>query len=426
VGDSNVTVANARPRTELVWGVVDQGFSSGTNLALSILAGQLLGPSGLGVIFLGFSMYLLALSFLRALITEPFMVATSARGQAEREAATRACMILVLVVAGATSLLMAVVGLVLTDPLGRSLLIFSPWVGFALVQDQWRSVLFRDQRGAAAGINDGVWALGMLAMLPFALAIRDDWVIAATWGAGAALAALVGFWQVKLKPSGLANAVQWWRRDLRRLGSWLAIENVILTAGGELTVVLLAGQLGAADLGGIRSVEVVFAPMTLVGEALSFPGIPILSRALATSLAHARRWAWQLGFGATALVGLYLAIAFPLRVQLLTRVFGQDFARFAVLALPIALAQLLRAVSTGFSVLIKADARVHAIVVTRALTTGITLVLGPLFAALFGLVPAVWGLALGSAIGSLATIGFGLMSRDIPLWKTRPTVGPVV
>src|SRR5438046_10694865 len=73
-GDSNVTVVKPRPRTELVWGVIDQGFSSGTNLALSILAGQLLGPGGLGVIYLAFSMYLLALSFLRAAITEPFMV----------------------------------------------------------------------------------------------------------------------------------------------------------------------------------------------------------------------------------------------------------------------------------------------------------------------------------------------------------------
>src|SRR5439155_5118153 len=290
-----------------------------------------------------------------------------------------------------------------------------PWVGVALVQDQWRSVLFRDQRGAAACFNDAVWAVGMLAVLPLALAVRNDWAIAATWGAGAALAALVGVWQVKLRPSGLSQAYAWWTRDLRHLGSWLAIENVILTAGGELTVVLLAGQLGAADLGGIRSVEVVFAPMTLVGEALAFPGIPILSRALATSAAHARRWAWHLGFGAAALVGLYLAIAFPLRVQLLSRVFSHDFARFAVLALPIALAQLLRALSTGFSVLIKADARVHAIVVCRALTTALTLVLGPLFAMLYGLEAAVWGLALGSAVGSIATIWFGLLSRDIPL-----------
>ena len=416
-----MTAVQARARTELVWGVVDQGFSSGTNLALSILAGQVLGPEGLGVVFLGFSMYLLALSFLRALVTEPFVVATSARDEAERKAATRACIILVLVVAAAVTALMVAVGLVAPDPLGRSLLVFAPWVGVALVQDQWRSVLFRDQRGAAACFNDGAWAVGMLAMLPLALAVRNDWAIAATWGGGAALGVLVGVWQVKLRPSGLAHAYAWWVRDLRHLGSWLAIENVILTAGGQLTVVLLAGQLGAADLGGIRAVEVAFAPMTLVGEAFAFPGVPILSRALATSLADARRWAWRLGFGATALVGLYLAVAMPLREELLSRVFGPDFARFAVLALPIALAQLIRALSTGFSVLIKAAARVHAIVVTRALSTGLTLVLGPLFAALYGLTPAVWGLALGSAAGSIVTIGLGLMSRDVPLRRARPS-----
>jgi O-antigen/teichoic acid export membrane protein len=335
-------------------------------------------------------------------------------------------MILVLVVSAAITALMVAVGLVAPDPLGRSLLVFAPWVGVALVQDQWRSVLFRDQRGAAAGFNDAVWAVGMLALLPLALAVRDDWAIAATWGGGAALAALVGFWQVKLRPSGLVDAYAWWTRDLRHLGSWLAIENIILTAGGQLTVVLLAGQLGAADLGGIRAVEVAFAPMTLVGEALAFPGVPILSRALTVSMAEARRWAWRLGVGATALVGLYLALAVPLRDELLSRVFGPEFARFAMLALPIALAQLLRALSTGFSVLIKADARVHAIVVVRGLTTGLTLVLGPLFAALYGLTPAVWGLALGSATGSVVTIGLGLLSRDIPLWWTRPTVSEAV
>ncbi len=418
-----MTALRARARTELVWGVVDQGVSSATNLGLSILAGRLLGSAGLGVIFLGFSMYLLALNFVRGLITEPFVVATSALERPEQDAATRACMTLVLVVATVLAGLMLAAGLVIGDPLGRSLLIFAPWAGAALVQDQWRSVLFRDQRGSAAGINDGIWAVGMLAMLPVALTFQYDWVIAATWGGGAALAALVGFWQVKLRPTGLPYAIAWWKRDLRYLGTWLAIENVILSAGGQVTVVLLASQLGAADLGGIRAVEVVFAPMTLIGEAFAFPGVPIIARALAISLAAARRWAWRLGGIAVALVGAYLAVATPLAGQILSRVFGPEFEEFTSLVLPIALAQLLRAGSTGFSILIKADQRVGALMTCRAVATGLTFVLGPLLAAMYGLVPAVWGLALGSAAGSIATIVLGLMARDIPFpLVTRPAV----
>src|SRR3954451_22408376 len=99
----------------------------------------------------------------------------------------------------------------------------------------------------------------MIALIPVAFAFRYDWVIAATWGGGAAVAALVGAWQVKLRPSGPLQAIAWWKRELRYLGSWLAIQNIVFSAGAQLTVVLLAGQLGAANLGGIRSVDVVFA-----------------------------------------------------------------------------------------------------------------------------------------------------------------------
>ncbi|MDQ1449248.1 MAG: hypothetical protein QOC79_2219 [Actinomycetota bacterium] len=414
-----MTRVGERARAAIAWGIVDQGLSSATNLLMSLLAGRLLGAAGLGVIFLGFSAYLVALSFVRGLITDPFVVATAALDEEERQSATRACMTLVLGAAIVITILMVAIGLVVADPLGRSLVIFAPWVAGTLVQDQWRSVLFRDRRGGAAAFNDGVWALGMIAMVPFAWAFPHDWSIAATWGVGASAAARVGVGQGKLRPSGLASAMRWWKRDLRRLGSWLAIENVILTAGSQAIVILLAAVLGASDLGGIRAVEVVFAPMTLVGEAFAFPGVPIVGRALASSLAEARRWAWRLGLGAAGLVLLYLAVVFPWRTQVLSRVFGPDFRRFTSLALPIALAQPLRAVSTGYSILLRVDQRVHAIVASRTLTTVATMLLAPVLALAFGALGAVWGLALGSAVGSIAIIFCGLLSRDIPFPRRK-------
>ena len=60
------------------------GLSSFTNFGLSVLAGRLLGTAGLGVVFLGFSMYLLVLSAVRA-IMEPFVVATSAMNEEEQQ-----------------------------------------------------------------------------------------------------------------------------------------------------------------------------------------------------------------------------------------------------------------------------------------------------------------------------------------------------
>jgi O-antigen/teichoic acid export membrane protein len=414
-----MAMSKARARGELGWGVADQAASSATNFGLSVLAGRLLGSEGLGVVFLGFAMYLLALSAVRGLIMEPFVVATSAMNKAEQEAATRACTILVGVVGAATSVLMVIIGLAVGDPLGRSLLIFAPWTGIAMLQDHWRSVLFRDQRGRAAALNDIVWAAGMLAMLPLALTVQSDWATAATWGAGATAGAVLGVLQVKLKPTGPWHAIAWWKRELRYLGSWLAIQNFVFSAGAQLTVVLLASQLGARDLGGIRAVDVVFAPMTLVGEAFSFPGVPIVARALARSLAQARRWAWRLSGGATLVVGTYLAVATPLSRTILSRLFGPEFAVFTALVVPIALGQLLRASAIGFSILLKADRRVHAITVCRGLTTGLALVLGPTLAARYGLVPAVWGTEIALIIGSIATILCGLMPGDVAFRRRR-------
>ena len=400
---------------QLVWGVADQGLSSATNFGLSFLAGRLLGPSGLGVIFLGFSAYLIAFSFVRALVIEPFVVSTAALDRSEREAATRVCLTLVLGVAAILTLSMALIGVALGGALGRSLILFSPWVALALVQELWRASLFRDQRGRGAAINDGVWAAGMLVMLPFAWLFPSEWIIAATWGIGAAVAAIFGVFQLRVRPAGVVIALRWWKTELRVLGSWLAIENLILTLGNQALVFVLAAQLGAGDIGGIRAVEVVFAPMSLFGEAFAFPGTPIVARALASSLAEARRWAWRLSLGASALIALYFALTIPLRGRLLATVFGPDFRTFARLALPLALAQLLRAAATGFALLTRADRRVHSLITSRVINTGATLVLTPLFAWQFGVMGAVVGLALGSALGSICDIGFGLLSADIGL-----------
>ena len=195
--------AKARAQAELAWGGIDQAFSSATNLGLSILAGRLLGASGLGIIFIGFSVYLFCLSLTRGFITAPFVIATSALEKAEHDIASRRCMTLIFATAVMITILMFAIGLVVPAPFGRALVVFAPWVGIAVVQDQWRSIFFRDQRGSSAAFNDGIWAVGMVVLLPVAHAFPNDWSVAAVWGGGAAIAALVGWVQVRLLPTGL-------------------------------------------------------------------------------------------------------------------------------------------------------------------------------------------------------------------------------
>src|SRR5438132_14378480 len=65
-------------RIGLGWGLVDQGFSSATNFGLSVLAGRLLGPGGLGTVFIGFAAYLLILEFQHSLLQDPLAITAPA------------------------------------------------------------------------------------------------------------------------------------------------------------------------------------------------------------------------------------------------------------------------------------------------------------------------------------------------------------
>src|ERR687897_566004 len=78
------TATGARPGGEnmgsarnFVWGFVGQGCSSATNFGLSVMAGQLLGPRGLGIVFIGFVAYQLVLGLQRAVVTQPLIAQTA-------------------------------------------------------------------------------------------------------------------------------------------------------------------------------------------------------------------------------------------------------------------------------------------------------------------------------------------------------------
>jgi O-antigen/teichoic acid export membrane protein len=257
----------------------------------------------------------------------------------------------------------------------------------------------------------------MLLMLPVATAFPNDWTVAAVWGVGAALSAAVGWWQVRLRPSRIADATRWWKHDLRRLGSWLAVESVLVSAGSQALIIILAIILTTSEIGGIRVVSVVFAPMSLVNEAFTFPGIPIISRAIAESMGAARRWAWQLGLGALAIVGVYLAVVIPFSGQILSHVFGPEFEQFKDLVVPTAIGQLPIAAATGFLILLKADRRVHGIVAVICIRTAVGLLLAPILAVEFGVLGAVWGVTIAALVSGAFTVYFGLLSRDIPFFR---------
>ena len=398
----------AERRRVLGWGFVSQLASSATNFGLSWVAARLLGPDGLGVVFLGFSCYLIALEFQRALLTDPLVARSAALAGEERAAATRNGLAMALLMSLAGALLLGLAGLLLPGDIGRGALLFVPWLVPALVQDFWRMVLFRDGRGRAGAANDLIWLAVMAATVPLAFLAASTWAAVACWGAGALAGMVAGFVQAHARPSRLPPAVRWWRSDAWQLGRWLGAESIVYVLGAQALTLMLAVVLDTRSVGGIRAVQAAFAPLSVVGPALGLPGLPALARRVAVSADQARKLAAGLGGLAAACTLIYVAIATLGGGRLLGLVFGDQFQAFASLVWPIGFRELLVAPALGFTLLLKAQGRGRALVGSRAATSAATLLFGVGLAAAGGVLGAAWGIALAGGIGSLTVMALGL------------------
>lgn len=397
----------------LSWGLIDQGFSSATNLGLSVIAGRVVGASGLGVVYLGFVAYLMFQAMQRGWLTDPLVVASASGPAADRADAARKALSIVICAAVVASVLLLVIGLLIPDPYGHGLVLFVPWVGAALIQDFWRTVLFRDGRGRSAALNDGLWAAVMILTVPLLLVSHDPWIVVLTWGAGAMAGAAIGFLQTGLRPAGLRASVDWWVDRAWPLARWLASESLMFVIQVQVVIFALAFILGTNNLGGLRSVQAVFAPMTLLTQAIVFPGLPMLTKLSARSRRLALGWALQLSALAVGLVLVYLLAVALFPHHLLGVIFGRDFDRFDNLIAPVAVQQLIFATNVGFFILLKAEGRGRALVLSRAVGAASTVVLAITLALASGLTAAAWGLTVAAAIGNL-------VSTLLALRPTRP------
>src|SRR3954447_26452611 len=91
------------------YGLLAQTFSAATNFGLTVIAGHVLGASGLGTVLIGFAAYVLLLGFVRALLTEPLITSSAGRDPAERAFSARSALTIVLVTSVASACLVAAI-----------------------------------------------------------------------------------------------------------------------------------------------------------------------------------------------------------------------------------------------------------------------------------------------------------------------------
>ena len=394
------------------WGLPDQLLSSATNFGLALIAGRSLGAGGLGAISIGFSLYLLLLGFQRALITDPIVVASAnSDTEARRESADSAVAI-VLVSASITALMMAGLGWMIGGQIGRGFVLFAAWLVPALVQDFWRAMLFRDQRGKAAATNDGVWAIVMILAAVGLWQFHSEWSVVTAWGLGALAGAFLGFLQTNIRPDKPVHAWRTWLRSGWPLGRWLGLDGIAFNVGNQGVIFILAATVSTQDIGGLRAAQTLFAPMSVIGPALALPGLPALKRAVDGSFRSARELAFKLSSLMAVLTGLYLAIVGPAGDRLLGTLFGDEFQSYGSLIVPIGVGQLFSAWAVGMILFLKVTRRGRSILASRIVGSAGALVLTWVLTVRFGVVGGAWGMAVAPAAWALCSTWIVLGLRD--------------
>jgi O-antigen/teichoic acid export membrane protein len=402
------------------WGLIDQALSSATTLVLTIAGGRIAGAGGLGVVVIGWSGYLLALVLQRALVTRPLVsISTTAVEPHRRDAARRGLTAAVVWAACATSAFVAG-GLVVPGEIGRGLLILSPWVAVGMLQDYWRTLLFRDGRGSAAAANDATWLVVFCLLTVPAWIVSTDAAVAAAWGGGALAAASLGFVQTRLRPAGLHGTWSWWRRDVWPFSRWLSLEGAYYSSANAGITVIVDKTLGPAAVGGLRAAQSAFAPLTLINPAIALPGLPALVRAVAVSPRAALALALRLSAAVLALTAAYVVLMVWVGSSLLPIVLGASFEPYRELALPIGIWQGIGAAGVGLTLLLTARRRGRELLAVRLVESTAIVATIWFLSARHGLEGAAWGYAAGAGLGLLTLAILTLRVQQEALRAEQP------
>ena len=249
------------------YGFLAQIASAATNFGLVVLAARALGPSGLGTISVGLAACIVLFGVQRGLLINPLVARTAACDVEERAVTAYLSLMLALVGATLAAASLTAIGLALPSQLAQGILLFAPWVVPFLLQDLARSVLFRDGQGKTAALASLTWLLVMAVTAPIAFATHSAWAITGSWGLGSIAAAIVALPRIHYKRSPFIAAREWWKTQAWPFARWMLLSGTLYHLASYASVIALVTLLGASDFGGLRAIQSVFAPLTLIGPA---------------------------------------------------------------------------------------------------------------------------------------------------------------
>jgi O-antigen/teichoic acid export membrane protein len=408
------------------WGVADQGISSLTNFMVAAAAARLGSIAEFGGFSLALTVYILLLWVARSLVDEPFMVRLTAASDEDQARAGRDAVGVAIALGAIGGALMVAVGVWAGTRWAPVVALMGLFMPALLAQDAYRYILLATDRPRSASANDGVWLSAQFLLIAGGLWSRSG-VEAPTmaFGAGATLAALVGWRQTGIRPAPLAGPR--WLRQHGSLGWSFLVEFLAVSGVPGITMLGIAALGGVGAVGELRAAMLLLSPATVVCTGLFLIGMPEGVRARARSpeaLGHLVSVLAMVSVG-IVLVGTLVILGVPGRVG--SSLLGPNWARGRQVLLPVAVLTLAGNCNLAAVIGLRVLESVRGSLPLRLWGAPVTIVLGVVGTYLGGAMGGGIGLACGVSFTAALTwvswrrvlklcAGYSIQQ---PLWTRR-------
>jgi O-antigen/teichoic acid export membrane protein len=263
------------------WVVLDQGVSSLTNFAATIVVARSVSDQLFGAFSVAVVVYIVLVNLTRALVSQPLAIRVSA--VVDQRGDVAAALGAAIFVGGAAGVGVVIAGMGVGTMVGAALAVVGALLPGLMLQDTLRFCLFTMGRPTLAVVNDLVWAASQAGLLAVVLTLRHESTVALTaaWAGGAVVASVVGLRQARTIPA-VGEGLRFVRRHLS-LGGRMAAEAIMTNGSSQVTILAVGATLGATGVGGIRGGATLFGPFTVAFLGLMAAGIAEGSRLFARS-----------------------------------------------------------------------------------------------------------------------------------------------
>ncbi len=392
------TVSGAVRR--LGWGLADQAASSVTNFALGLLVARSVDVADVGIFFLAFNIYLVALSLSRAFSTDSLVIRYSTGSQLEWQRASRSATGTAAIIGVLCGIASTLVGWMIGGPAGATFVVLGVVLPGLLIQDAWRFAFFARSKGSQAFLNDLIWGIALVAMLALAFTTGRHSVawLTAAWGVAANIAALAGVVQTKLVPAPKL-ARSWFRRN-RDLSIPFFGDAVVSHGAINLTDFLIAAIAGVATLGALRVALILLGPTNIILLGLNLVAVPEGARSLADSPDRLRRTAIALSLVAAVGVLAWGLVLVSLPASIGAELLGANWVDARILLIPLTMTAAAGAVALGAASGLRTLQASRRVLRTRIVQAAVYVSVAVIGAVLGGAYEIAWAAAVGATLNA--------------------------